>query len=339
MILIDSTYVNSGGGKVLLNYYLTRLSIKSDTKNILIVDSRIDLDLDSFNNSFIIHTIVASELNRLMIFKSLCNKYSLSAVISFNNIPPPIKIENIPVYIYFHNVLFINLISFNRSFYLKILNNLKFSYIKLLNRKNYIWMVQTTLVKDRLSYEIDNSILTVPFFELSKNINNQIHRSNKFLYVADGNIHKNHDLLFEAFYILSKEYGLLPELVITIDPVAFPALNDKIIKCISLGLNINNVGVVSSEKVNELYQMAKFVIYPSLSESFGLPLIEAVNYGCKLLCIDLPYIYEVVKPSIVFNDGDAEHLALIIKELFLKNIVVADSEIVVQNQIDRLINL
>ena len=48
MILIDSTYINSGGGKVLLNYYLTELSKKLNTRNIIIVDSRLELNFEKF---------------------------------------------------------------------------------------------------------------------------------------------------------------------------------------------------------------------------------------------------------------------------------------------------
>ena len=58
---------------------------------------------------------------------------------------------------------------------------------------------------------------------------------------------------------------------------------------------------MSKKQLYKLYEESEYLIFPSLKESFGLPLVEGCNNGCKLICSDLPYIHEIVSPSYVFN--------------------------------------
>ena len=46
-------------------------------------------------------------------------------------------------------------------------------------------------------------------------------------------------------------------------------------------LNITNIGVVEHEKVKSLFHNVGALIYPSIFESFGLPLIEARQANLK----------------------------------------------------------
>ena len=52
-------------------------------------------------------------------------------------------------------------------------------------------------------------------------------------------------------------------------------------------ITIVNFGTISKEKVCELYAQSKCLIFPSLEESFGLPLIEAVDMGLDVISSDL----------------------------------------------------
>ncbi len=69
----------------------------------------------------------------------------------------------------------------------------------------------------------------------------------------------------------------------------------------ALGYPINNVGFIDREKLTELYLGHEYFIFPSLAESFGLGLAEAIDGGCKIIASDLSYTYEVCEPSLVFN--------------------------------------
>ena len=46
------------------------------------------------------------------------------------------------------------------------------------------------------------------------------------------------------------------------------------------------------------YLSSEFLMFPSLTESFGLGLIEAIECGCKVIGADLPYTYEVCEPHL-----------------------------------------
>lgn len=121
-----------------------------------------------------------------------------------------------------------------------------------------------------------------------------------FAYIADGSAHKNHHTLFAAWRLLA-EKGYYPTLLVTLSDD-----NPQLIEAIAqlngeYGCNIINVGYVSKEIVQKLYQQTKALIYPSLVESFGMPLIEAKQLGLAIVASELDYVRDVVNPNETFN--------------------------------------
>ena len=53
--------------------------------------------------------------------------------------------------------------------------------------------------------------------------------------------------------------------------------------------------------INKIYEITDFLIFPSLNESLGLPLIESSIYGIPIIASDLDYVYDVCKPLMTFN--------------------------------------
>ena len=51
------------------------------------------------------------------------------------------------------------------------------------------------------------------------------------------------------------------------------------------------------------------MIFPSLEESFGLPLIEAVDMGLDVISSDLNYAYQAIDPSLTFNPNNDQSIA------------------------------
>src|SRR5690606_28796151 len=76
----------------------------------------------------------------------------------------------------------------------------------------------------------------------------------------------------------------------------------------ALGYPINNVGFIDRESLIELYLSHEYFIFPSLAESFGLGLVEAIDGGCKIIAADLCYTYEVCEPSLIFNPHSVESM-------------------------------
>lgn len=121
-----------------------------------------------------------------------------------------------------------------------------------------------------------------------------------FVYVADGEAHKNHLRLIEAWRELAL-LGMKPTLALTLGPRDH-LLNQQVTavreEC---GAKIVNLGQMPLEKVLELYGKSRALIFPSLSESFGLPLIEAQLIGLPILAPELDYVRDVCVPIQTFD--------------------------------------
>ena len=87
------------------------------------------------------------------------------------------------------------------------------------------------------------------------------------------------------------------------------------------------------ERLNLLYNFCEFAIYPSLLESFGLPLIEAANRECKIIACDLPYVHEIIEPSLTFDPYSIESIS----NAILKAIDTDDlpkTKVLIENKLD-----
>lgn len=134
-----------------------------------------------------------------------------------------------------------------------------------------------------------------------------------FLYVSSGEPHKNHRNLIEAWCLLAAA-GLFPSLCLTIDETASPDLCKWLEgkKC-EFGLNTNNLGSVLHERALLLYRQAGALIFPSIFESFGLPLIEARQAGLPVLAPELDYVRDVLDPEQVFDPASPLSIARAVK--------------------------
>ena len=80
-------------------------------------------------------------------------------------------------------------------------------------------------------------------------------------------------------------------------------------KLILKGYKIINLGLLSNNKTLKYFKKYSHIIYPSLSESLGLVLIEAIKYRNIILSSNLKIFEEVIKPDF--------YLILIQKLIFL----------------------
>lgn len=121
-----------------------------------------------------------------------------------------------------------------------------------------------------------------------------------FVYIADGEAHKNHRRLVEAWIRLS-EQGLRPSLALTLS-ARDQALGRWIdAQSQAHGLQIHQIGSMAHVQVLQLYRQARALIFPSLGESFGLPLLEAKAQGCAILASELDFVRDVCEPVQTFD--------------------------------------
>ena len=72
-------------------------------------------------------------------------------------------------------------------------------------------------------------------------------------------------------------------------------------------LNLVKVGShvrLSDQQLIAAYQRAEALLFPSVAEGFGLPVLEAMAAGCPVLCADLPAHNEVADPSMLLPADD-----------------------------------
>jgi glycosyltransferase involved in cell wall biosynthesis len=121
-----------------------------------------------------------------------------------------------------------------------------------------------------------------------------------FVYVADGEAHKNHRVLVET-WIRLKRRGLTPGLTLTLSE-RDSCLKDWVTEqARTHGLRIEDRGMMSHAEVVKLYARSSALIFPSLSESFGLPLIEASSLGLPILAGEVDFVRDVCKPAHTFD--------------------------------------
>lgn len=92
-----------------------------------------------------------------------------------------------------------------------------------------------------------------------------------------------------------------------------------------LGLLRRTVAISGADSLlASLYRHAKALVYPSLYEGFGFPLLEAMSLGCPVLCSDAGPIPEVVGSAALFFDPeDSESIAAAIERGLGDSAVVA----------------
>ena len=332
MILIDAVYIHEAGGKTLLNYLIEKLCDQENEKVFLLLDDRLEgLKKPPFKYL----KIKPSEKARFYFYKKRAIEFS--KIFCLSNVPPPIK-TSIKTYIYFHNELLID--SNNSNF--NLINKLKFLikrfYIKLKNNKNYIWLVQTKILRRKLSKVLKkNKIIIAPFyFDYFQNLNLK-KRTNSYIYVSGFNPHKNHFRLIKSFITASKKVNKNLSLTLTLNDTDFNSLMNSF-KNIPNNLDIKNLGVLNFHQINEAYEKHEFLIYPSLKESFGLPLIEASIKNLYVLASNLEYVDNVIAPSMKFNPLDINEISnTIINSLNLKDI--QKPVVLVENRINLIIKL
>jgi mannosyltransferase len=72
---------------------------------------------------------------------------------------------------------------------------------------------------------------------------------------------------------------------------------------------------ITNAQLNQLYNHAAFLVYPSLYEGFGIPIIEAQKAGCPVICSNKSSISEIAgKGAFVINKISALKIAEILNQ-------------------------
>jgi len=134
------------------------------------------------------------------------------------------------------------------------------------------------------------------------------------LFVSSLEPRKNIDLLIEAMHKISVDIPLVL--------VGWHGWGDKDwlekIKSPKLKNRIHIIGHVPDEHLAEIYNGAMALVYPSLYEGFGLPIVEAMACGCPVICSNTASMPEAAGDAALFiNPKKSEELSSAIESVVL----------------------
>lgn len=141
----------------------------------------------------------------------------------------------------------------------------------------------------------------------------------RFLYPAFPRVFKNFELLGECAVLLERDPRWVGEIVLTIDgsECAYSAnIRSRFGNCRSLHF----AGLQTPPQLAKMYEQCDALVFPSLLETWGLPLTEAKAQGLPILAADLPYARETVGTCdrvTFFDPIDPTALAALILRLHL----------------------
>jgi glycosyltransferase involved in cell wall biosynthesis len=131
------------------------------------------------------------------------------------------------------------------------------------------------------------------------------------IYPAMTFAHKNHLRLFQAMALLRDRQGLRVNLVMSgrrYRPF-WPTLEAEIER-LRLADQVTVLGGVSEALLEALFTSARFMVFPSLFEGLGLPILEAFQQGLPVLAAAETCIPEVAGDAAILFDGkDVESIA------------------------------
>ena len=330
--------IHNGGGLV----YLSMIHSKLDKKgNLILLDHRAKKHIKPFSNAKIKFfkkspyrnfLVFKERLKNNQIFKK--NIKNLNKKIYFHEyylsgIPPLIRfpISQNKVFVLFQNRnLFSYLNYFNDNLFFKfnfiVYHILHFLLINIFLKDSDTIIVQTSSMRNKISRikpknriiveknyweNCDFNAINFSSKKLNRKkgillkIRNAAKTNNLFFYPASLEPHKNHKILLKSFIKLNDFSTKNFKVVLTINPSDLPnnfRNNDFIIF----------IGNQPLEIIHEIYKLVDFLIFPSLNESLGLPLLEASFYKLPIIASDLEFVYDVCKPKYTFDPYSSEDI-------------------------------
>lgn len=114
--------------------------------------------------------------------------------------------------------------------------------------------------------------------------------------------HKNHHGLLEALRLAAADRPPAMQLILTGQPFppdhpAATLLHDP-----ALRGRVRHLGYRPAADIAALYHSATALVFPSLFEGFGMPLLEAMRHGCPVVCGTHTALPEIAGDAALFTD-------------------------------------
>lgn len=221
-------------------------------------------------------------------------------------------------YLTLHDLAFYHHPEWNSGLFAKWYNVLVPRIVK---RSRHVFTVSNTIKQEIVdAYGVLPGKISITYNGISDSMMNDRCDAGKekiILSVGSFNKRKNHHSLIRAFCDsdLSGSYRL----VITGD-------KNKVFSETGIDeqeLERNNITVLrnlSEQELVEMYCKAEIVVSLSLYEGFGIPVLEGLHHGCKVVCSDIPVYRELFAKAAVFcNATEIDSIVAAIKKASISN--------------------
>jgi glycosyltransferase involved in cell wall biosynthesis len=309
-IVIDATNIKSTGGIVHLNGILKNYRNRN-CKNILILINKKaykELEIDKYSIKPTFYFNQAFEKNFIISFfwqivflnyflkKNKCTHFiSLNGYV-FTNFKKTILLsQNALPFLANKDLTFNNKI---KLFFQKMVH---IHCIQKFKNVIYVSKFQKKIVSDKLQKKsIRSEIIYHGVDHKIKYRNHSKKEITNFLYVSQMNSYKNQNSLFKVFELFKQK-----SIKINLDCYGDNLINKKN-KC----SNIKIFKSFKKKNIDKIYSKYDAFIFPSLTESFGLPLIEAARAGLPICSSNIEIFKELLnkKNLILFNPNNQKDI-------------------------------
>jgi|SRR3972149_3721583 len=126
-----------------------------------------------------------------------------------------------------------------------------------------------------------------------------------FIFIGNAYPHKNLKRLVEAILALNTERDEKAMLIIVSARNIFINKLEGLISDLKAGAYVKILGFLPDKEVGSLYRNSSAFVFPTTSEGFGIPGLDAFNAGTLVLASEIPVLKEIYKKhAIYFNPFD-----------------------------------
>ena len=311
-IAVFATALRNSGGVTIFNQFIRHLKENVGDDRYLIFKSELTEAIPIKGVEYV--TVDTSSRRYRLYFdfwgcKNILKKYDFhpDLVLSLQNFGV-YALRKTPQYVYFHNPLSISPQKWN--FFKKTERGLflhKHIYpliFQLSITKDTKFFVQTDFIKRGLvrRFKIDESRVSVEFPDVEKIDSAAITPFPKekdeiwFVYPATPLVYKKHITIVELLKLIkSRNPEIISAIKVhwTLSEGMMPDVETEIVKS---GLQDNFIfhGVVTHEELLRIYKSSDGLLFPSVIETLGLPLLEAASFGLPVVVSKLGYSEAVI---------------------------------------------
>ena len=296
-LLIFAPRLSYGGIQLIKDIIITLESLGDQFQNsVMITTQNIYKEYKNISVS-LCRTRGECEREAIKLYNSDC------ILLNFSNIPilRALGRNDFNEVIFFQNILLCSVdpILHNWNSYLKMRF---FRFICLLYSHKFKFIVQSQNVKKLLVTVSPKSQIKICKFVPNYIIRNDLRKYNfkKFIYVSSDYPHKNNERLLQAWGQIDSPNAKL----VVIIPGGFK-IAEKYKNLVNLNVITN---ALDNKSILEMIQKADCLVYPSLTESFGLPLMEAMKFEIKIIASRRDFVWEVCNPIDSFEPLDIESI-------------------------------